>query len=221
MTGPRRLEASWDPRNGLTIEGIEADVDERVELRSTDDVARWLEVTRDEAARVTSALHEELAPPAPQPETASPAIPEQVEAPEHDDASLQDVRWAEYMAEEVTSDAAMTESVEDDAQAATDRVIASDARASVGRGRSPVSVRATSAEAHAAGSMAQNEADERQGLELAAGNPSTRRHLAAISRVEARAKAQTEDRRVAEPGWFDRYDYAPRHQVAGIQQEAR
>lgn len=199
MTGPRRLEASWDPRNGLTIEGIEADVDERVELRSTDDVARWLDVTRDEAARVTSALHEELAPPAPQPETASPAIPEQVEAPEHDDASLQDVRWAEYMAEEVTSDA----------------------RASVGRGRSPVSVRATSAEAHAAGSMAQNEADERQGLELAAGNPSTRRHLAAISRVEARAKAQTEDRRVAEPGWFDRYDYAPRHQVAGIQQEAR
>lgn len=209
MTGPRRLEASWDPRNGLTIEGIEADVDERVELRSTDDVARWLDVTRDEAARVTSALHEELAPPAPQPETAPPAIPEQ------------DVRWAEYMAEEVTSDAAMTESVEDDAQAATARVIASDARASVGRGRSPVSVRATSAEAHAAGSVAQNEADERQGLELAAGNPSTRRHLAAISRVEARAKAQTEDRRVAEPGWFDRYDYAPRHQVAGIQQEAR
>lgn len=209
MTGPRRLEASWDPRNGLTIEGIEADVDERVELRSTDDVARWLDVTRDEAARVTSALHEELAPPAPQPETAPLAIPEQ------------DVRWAEYMAEEVTSDAAMTESVEDDAQAATARVIASDARASVGRGRSPVSVRATSAEAHAAGSVAQNEADERQGLELAAGNPSTRRHLAAISRVEARAKAQTEDRRVAEPGWFDRYDYAPRHQVVGIQQEAR
>lgn len=220
MRTDRYIEATWDERRGPSLEGLEEDSPERVPLRSDDENARWLDVTPTEATKISDDLIARV--------TREPSTSDRVtisDAPHDvhqvDDEALQDARWAEYLAEEVTSDAAATTSIEDDAEASTARILASDARAGIARGTSPASVRATSNQARAAGEVAQNEADEHQRLELAAGDPSTRRGLNAVASVEARAKAQTDARAQRTPTWTNRHDYEPRHEVDAIRQEVR
>lgn len=227
MRTDRYIEATWDERRGPSLEGLEEDSPERVPLHSDDEIARWLDITPTEATKISDDLIARV--------TREPSTSDRVTVPSDrvtisdaphdvhqvDDEALQDARWAEYLAEEVTSDAAATTSIEDDAEASTARILASDARAGIARGTSPASVRATSNQARAAGEVAQNEADEHQRLELAAGDPSTRRGLNAVASVEARAKAQTDARAQRTPTWTNRHDYEPRHEVDAIRQEVR
>lgn len=223
MRADRHIEATWDANRGVTLEGVEEESQEspeRVHLRSDDEIAQWLGVTPVEAAKISEDLIERA--------TRDPSSDERVtstdtphDGRQEDEETLQEVRWAEYQAEEVTSDAAATTSVTDDAQAATARSLASDAQSGVARGASPTAIRATSTQARTAGEVAQNEADEQHRLELAAGDPSTRRGLNAVASVEARARAQAETKAHRAPTWADRHDYAPRHEVDGIRQEAR
>lgn len=227
MRADRHIEATWDANREVTLEGVEEDSPERVHLRSDDEIAQWLGVTPVEAAKISEDLIER-ATRDPSSDERGTSISDRVtstetphDARQEDEETLREVRWAEYQAEEVTSDAAATTSVKDDAQAAIARSLASDARSGVARGASPTAIRATSTQARTAGEVAQNEADEHHRLELAAADPSTRRGLNAVASVEARARAQAETKAHRAPTWADRHDYAPRHEVDGIRQEAR